>query len=46
MGCHAVVLVGEDVTETLEVIPKSWEVIQHVREKLPAVTARGVARRG
>src|SRR5271169_4851831 len=24
---------GEDVTETLEVIPKSWKVIQHVREK-------------
>jgi transposase len=25
---------GEDITETLEVIPKSWKVIQHVREKL------------
>jgi transposase len=24
---------GEDVTETLEVIPKSWKVIQHVQEK-------------
>src|SRR6202165_5908681 len=24
---------GEDITETLEVIPKSWKVIQHVREK-------------
>jgi transposase len=24
---------GEDVTETLEVIPKSWKVIQQVREK-------------
>ena len=24
---------GEDVTETLEVIPQSWKVIQHVREK-------------
>src|SRR5476651_1738463 len=24
---------GEDVTETLEVIPKSWKVMQHVREK-------------
>src|SRR4030088_224693 len=23
---------GEDITETLEVIPKSWKVIQHVRE--------------
>ena len=25
---------GEDVTETLEVIPRSWKVIQHVREKI------------
>jgi len=24
---------GEDVTETLEVIPRTWKVIQHVREK-------------
>jgi transposase len=24
---------GEDITEILEVIPKSWKVIQHVREK-------------
>ena len=25
---------GEDITETLEVIPRSWKVIQHVREKV------------
>lgn len=25
---------GEDVTETLEVVPRSWKVIRHVREKL------------
>src|ERR1700723_2512079 len=25
---------GEDITETLEVIPRQWKVIQHVREKL------------
>jgi transposase len=24
---------GEDVTDTLEVVPRSWKVIQHVREK-------------
>src|SRR5258707_4712656 len=24
---------GEDMTETLEVIPRQWKVIQHVREK-------------
>ena len=25
--------IGEDVTETLELIPLQWKVIQHVREK-------------
>ena len=25
--------IGEDVTETLELIPRQWRVIQHVREK-------------
>jgi transposase len=25
---------GEDITETVEVIPRSWKVIQHVREKV------------
>ncbi len=25
---------GEDITETLEVIPRQWKVIQHVREKV------------
>jgi transposase len=25
---------GEDITETLEMIPRQWKVIQHVREKL------------
>eukprot|EP01037_Dinobryon_pediforme_P001367 gene1367-1385_t len=24
---------GEDITETLEVVPRSWKVIQHAREK-------------
>ena len=24
---------GEDVTETLEVVPRRWKVVQHVREK-------------
>jgi len=24
---------GEDITETLEVVPRQWEVIQHIREK-------------
>ena len=26
--------IGEDVTETMELIPRQWKVIQHVREKL------------
>lgn len=26
--------IGEDVTETLEVVPRQWKVIQHVRERL------------
>jgi transposase len=25
--------IGEDVTETLEVVPRQWKVVQHVREK-------------
>jgi transposase len=25
--------IGEDITETLELIPRQWKVIQHVREK-------------
>jgi transposase len=25
---------GEDITETLEVVPRHWKVVQHVREKL------------
>ncbi len=35
---------GEDITETLEVIPKSWKVIQHVREKFTCRIARRSAR--
>jgi transposase len=33
--CGATTLrkIGEDVTETLELIPRQWKVIQHVREK-------------
>jgi transposase len=32
---------GEDVTETLEVVPRQWKVIQRVREKF---TCRGSGR--
>jgi len=32
-GSHKLSKLGEDVTETLEVIPKQWKVIQTVRER-------------
>ena len=32
-GSSKLAKLGEDITETLEVIPRRWKVIQHVREK-------------
>jgi transposase len=32
-GSSKLAKLGEDVTETLEVIPRQWKVVQHVREK-------------
>lgn len=32
-GSHELCKLGEDVTETLEVVPRQWKVIQTVREK-------------
>jgi transposase len=32
-GSRKLAKLGEDVTETLEVVPRQWKVIQHVREK-------------
>ena len=32
-GGEALRKIGEDVTEMLEVVPRQWKVIQHVREK-------------
>ena len=37
-GSQRLSKVGEDVTETLEVIPRQWKVIETVREKF---TCRG-----
>jgi len=34
-GSARLAKMGEDVTETLEVVPRSWKVIQTVREKFP-----------
>ena len=33
---------GEDVTETLEMIPRQWKVIQHVREKYSCRTCEQI----
>ena len=33
---------GEDVTETLELIPRQWKVIQHVREKFSCRSCEGI----
>jgi transposase len=33
---------GEDVTETLEVVPRQWKVIQHVREKFTCRTCEAI----
>ena len=33
---------GEDVTETLEIVPRQWKVIQHVREKFSCRTCEAI----
>ncbi len=34
---------GEDVTETLEVVPRRWKVVQHVREKFSCRACETIA---
>jgi len=34
--------IGEDVTEMLEVVPRQWKVIQHVREKFSCRTCEAI----
>ena len=34
---------GEDVTETLELIPRQWKVIQHVREKFSCRSCESIS---
>src|SRR6266699_1421315 len=34
--------IGEDVTETLELVPRQWKVIQHVREQLSCRTCEAI----
>ena len=35
--------IGEDVTETLEMIPRKWKVVQHVREKFSCRTCEKIS---
>ena len=44
-GSRRLAKLGEDVTETLEVVPRQWKVVQHVARSSPAGSARGLARR-
>jgi len=37
------VKLGEDVTETLEVVPRQWKVLQHVREKFSCRACEAIA---
>src|SRR5215471_7753614 len=42
-GSTALRKIGEDVTETLEHVPSSWKVIQHVREKFSCRACETIA---
>ena len=42
-GSDRIVKMGEDVTETLEVIPRQWKVIQTVREKFTCRTCEKIS---
>jgi transposase len=35
--------IGEDMTETLELVPRQWKVIQHVREKFSCRACEAIA---
>ena len=43
-GSGRIVKMGEDITETLEVIPRQWKVIQTVREKFTCRTCEKISR--
>lgn len=42
-GSTRLAKLGEDITETLEVIPRQWKVIQHVREKFTCRTCEKIS---
>jgi len=42
-GSTRLAKLGEDVTETLEVIPRQWKVVQYVREKFTCRAGEGIS---
>ena len=42
-GSERLVKLGEDVTETLEVIPRQWKVVQTVRERFTCRDCEGIS---
>jgi transposase len=42
-GSTKLAKLGEDVTETLEVIPRQWKVVQQVREKVTCRTCEAIS---
>lgn len=42
-GSTKLAKLGEDITETLEIVPRQWKVIQHVREKFTCRTCEKIS---
>jgi transposase len=42
-GSTRLAKLGEDVTETLEVVPRQWKVVQYVREKFTCRACKGIS---
>ena len=42
-GSTRLAKLGEDITETLEVIPRQWKVVQYVREKFTCRVCEGIS---
>jgi transposase len=42
-GSPRLAKLGEDVTETLEVVPRQWKVVQYVREKFTCRACEGIS---
>jgi transposase len=42
-GSTRLAKLGEDVTETLEVVPRQWKVVQYVREKFTCRACEGIS---